>query len=179
MTQHPRIALRLAMALALAAACADSSGAGADAPGSSLLIDPTTFTTLPAERSSPRTSRTEGGHQGPRIALLSPGRDAVYRAGVPMVLHAELLPAADGAAPDMGTLSLRVRQGQRGKDLTGMVRPYVKGTALRVPVDFSGHAGELRFEMDVMDEKGRMGEVAFRVTFKLEFRDAPLRDGET
>ena len=95
------------------------------------------------------------------------------------MLHAELLPAADGAAPDMETLKVRVRQGQRGKDVTGMVKPYVKGTALRVPVDFSGHAGEFRVEMDVMDARGRMGEVAFRVTFRFEFRDAPLRDGET
>ena len=172
-------ALRQAPAFVLAAACATAFAAGGAEALRPLAIDPATFTTLPAERSSPGTSRTEGGHQGPRIALLSPGRDAVYRPGAPLVLHAELLPAADGAAPDMGTLSLRVRQGQRGKDLSGMVKPYVKGTALRVPVDFSGHAGELQFEMDVMDEKGRMGEVAFRVTFKLEFRDALLRDGET
>ena len=178
MTLSGHDALRLALAFGLAAACAAAPGAGADAPESPLVIDPATFAVVPAGRSSTRVSRGVGGHQGPRIALLSPGQDAVYRAGELMMLHAELLPAVDGAAPDMETLSVRVRQGQRGKDVTGMVKPYVKGTALRVPVDFSGHAGEFRVEMDVMDEQGRMGEVAVRVTFKLEFRDALRRDGE-
>ena len=51
----------------------------------------------------------------------------------------------------METLQLLVRQGLRGQDLTGLVKPYVGGTALRVPVDFSGHAGEFRFELDVAD----------------------------
>lgn len=179
MMRSGRDALRLAPAFVLAAACAAASGAGADAQGSPLVIDPATFAVMPAARSSTRVSRSMGVHQGPRIALLSPGLDAVYRAGESVALHAELLPAADGAAPDMGTLRVRVRQGERGKDLTAAVRPYVAGTALHVPaVDFAGHAGELRFEMDVMDERGRMGEVAFRVTFRLELRDAPQRLGE-
>lgn len=173
-----RGALRQALAFGLAAACAVASGAGADAPESPLVIDPGTFAAVPSARSSTGVSRAMGD-PGPRIVLLSPGHDAVFRAGEPMALHAELLPAADGAAPDMETLSVRVWQGLRGKDITDMVRPYVKGGALRVPVDFSGHAGEFQFEMDVMDARGRMGEMAFRVTFKLELRDALLRDGET
>ena len=174
-----RDALRLAPAFVLAVACAASSGAGADAQGSPLVVDPATFTALPAERSSQRTSRPVDGGQGPRIVLRLPLRDAVYRVGEPMALVAELLPAADGAAPDMGTLRVRVRQGGRGKDLTAAVRPYVAGTALHVPaVDFAGHAGELRFEIDVTDEQGRLGEVAFRVAFRLELRDALPRLGE-
>ena len=179
MMRYGRGAHRLALALGLAAACAASSGAGADAPESPLVIDPGTFVDMPAGRSSMRVSRGVDSHQGPRIVLLSPGHDSVYRAGEPMALHAEFLPAADGAAPDMETLNVRVRQGLRGKDVTGMVKPYVKGAALRVPVDFSGHAGEFRFEMDVMDDQGRMGDAEFRVTFKLEFRDALRLDGET
>ena len=180
MTRSGHDALRLAPAFVLAAACAAcAASSGADAPESPLVIDPTTFAVVPAGRSSTRVSRGVGGLQGPRIALLSPGHDAVYRAGEPMVLHAELLPAADGAVPDMETLSVRVRQGRRGKDVTGMVKPYVTGTALRVPVDFSGHAGEFRFEMDVMDDQGRMSGAEFRVTFKLEFRNTLRLDGET
>ena len=170
-------ALRLALAFGLAAACAASSGA--DAPGSPLVIDPATFAAVPAGRSSLRVSRGVGGYQGPRIALLSPGHDAIYRAGEPVVLHADVLPAADGAAPDMETLNVRVRQGLRGKDITDMVKPYVKGTALRVPVDFSGHAGEFRFELDVLDARGRLGAAELRVTFRLEFRDALRLDGGT
>ena len=174
-----RGALRLALVFGLAAACTASSGAGTDAPGSPLVIDPATFAAMPAGRSSLRVSRGVGGYQGPRIALLSSGRDAVYRAGEPVVLHADVLPAADGAAPDMETLNVRVRQGLRGKDITDMVEPYVKGTALRVPVDFSGHAGEFRFELDVLDARGRLGAAELRVTFRLEFRDTLRLDGGT
>ena len=204
MTRAGRGALRLGPALLLAAACAASPGAaGRDVSVDPLVVDPATFAALPATRSSTRASRATGGHRGPRIALmpagksstrasrgiggltgphialLSPRPDAVLRAGEPVALHAEVFPAADGAAPDMETLQLLVRQGQRGQDLTGLVKPYVEGTALRVPVDFSGHAGEFRFELDVADERGRMGEMAFRVTFRIELRDALRRDGGT
>ena len=179
MMQLGRSALRLAPAFVQAAACATAFAADGAAALRPLVVDPATFTALPAERSSPRTSRPGGGVQGPRIVLRLPLRDAVYRVGEPMALVAELLPAADGAAPDMGTLRVRVRQGGRGKDLTAAVRPYVAGTALHVPaVDFAGHSGELRFEIDVTDEQGRLGEVAFRVAFRLELRDALPRLGE-
>ena len=175
-----RRGLCMVLALVAAAACATAFAAGGATALRPLVVDPATFTALPAERSSPRASRPVDGGQGPRIVLRLPLRDAVYRVGEPMALVAELLPAADGAAPDMGTLRVRVRQGRRGKDLTAAVRPYVAGTALHVPaVDFAGHAGELRFEIDVTDEQGRLGEVAFRVAFKLELRDALRGDGET
>ena len=175
-----RGALRSALAFGLAVACTASSGTGGDTATDPLVIDPGTFIEMPHDgRSSMRVSRRTGSPAGPRIALLSPGHDSVYRVGEPMTMHAEFLPAADGAAPDMETLNVRVRQGRRGKDVTGMVKPYVEGAALRVPVDFSDHAGEFRFEMDVMDERGRLGGLEFRVTFKLEFRDALRLDGET
>ena len=177
MTRSGHDALRLALAFVLAAACATAIAADGAAALRPLVVDPATFTALPAEeRSSQRASRPVDGGQGPRIVLRLPLRDAVYRVGEPMALVAELLPAADGAAPDMGTLRVRVRQGRRGKDLTAAVRPYVAGTALHVPaVDFAGHSGELRFEIDVTDERGRLGEVTFRVAFRLELRDAPQR----
>ena len=128
---------------------------------------------MPAGRPSLRVSSGTGGHRGPRIALLSPGHDAVFRAGEPVALHAEFLSAADGAAPAMETLSVRVRKGSLGEDLTERMKPYVAGNALHVPVvDFLGHAGEFRFELDILDEQGRMGEMAFHVTFKIELRDA-------
>ena len=171
-------AFRLAPAVLLAAACAAASATGDDAPGSPLVIDPGAFAPMPAGRAFPAGVARDGrGHQGPRIALLSPGHDAVLRAGDPVVLYAEFLPAADGTAPDMETVGVRVRKGLRGKDLTEWMKPYVAGTALRVPaVDFLGH-GEFWFELDVLDEQGRMGEVAFRVTFRIELRDALRRDG--
>ena len=179
MTRSGHDALRLAPSFVLAAACATAFAAGGAAALRPLVVDPATFTVLPAERSSPRASRPVDGGQGPRIALRLPLRAAVYRVGEPMALVAELLPAADGAAPDMATLRVRVRQGRRGKDLSAAVRPYVAGTALHVPaVDFAGHAGELRFEIDVTDERGRLGEVTFRVAFRLELRDAPQRLGD-
>lgn len=178
MTRPGHVAFRLAPAVLLAAACAAASATGDDALGSPLVVDPGTFAALPAGSPSPRVSRAMGGHRGPRIALLSPGHDAVLRAGDPVALYAEFLPAADGIAPDMETVGVRVRKGLRGKDLTEWMKPYVAGTALRVPaVDFLGHAGEFWFELDVLDEQGRMGEVAFRVTFRIELRDALRRDG--
>ena len=179
MTRFGHGAFRLAPAVLLAAACAASPGAaGGDASAGPLVVDPGTFAALPAGSPSPRVSRAMGGHRGPRIALLSPGHDAVLRAGDPVALYAEFLPAADGTAPDMETVGVRVRKGPRGKDLTEWMKPYVAGTALRVPaVDFLGYAGEFWFELDVLDERGRMGEVAFRVTFRIELRDALRRDG--
>ena len=180
MTRSGHGAFLRALALLLAAACAASPGAaGRDAPVAPVVVDPATFAPMPAGRRTPRAARAAGVHRGPRVALLSPGPDAILRAGEPVALHAEVLPAADGAAPDMDTLQLLVRQGLRGQDLTGLVKPYVTGTSLRVPVDLSGHAGEFRFELDVTDDRGRMGEVAFRVTFKIELRDALRSDGET
>lgn len=173
-------AFRLALTLSLAVASAASSAAGGDTAGSPLVVDPGTFAAMPAGRSSTKVSRGVGGHQGPRIALLSPGHDAVFRTGEPMALYAEFLPAADGAAPDMETLSVRVRKGLRGKDLTERVKPYVAGTAIYVPaVDFSGHAGEFRFELNIMDKQGRMSGAEFRVTFKLDFRDSLRLDDGT
>ena len=179
MTRSGPGVFRLAPPVLLLAVCSASFGAGGDTAASPLVVDPGTFTVLPPGRPSPRASRTTAGYRGPRIALLSPGRDAVYRAGEPVALHARFLPAADGAAPDMETLSVRVRQGRRGKDITERVRPYLEGTSLRVPaVDFLGHAGELRFELGVMDERGRLSGAELRVTFKLQFRDALRLDGE-
>ena len=172
-------AFRLAPAVLLAAACAASPGAaGGDASAGPLVVDPGTFVDMPAGRSSMKASRGIGDFMGPRIALLSPGHDAVLRAGDLVALYAEFLPAADGTAPDMETVGVRVRKGLRGKGLTEWMKPYVAGTALRVPaVDFLGHAGEFWFELDVLDEQGRTGEVAFRVTFRIELRDALRRDG--
>ena len=91
-----RRALRPVRAFGLAAACAAASATGDDAPGSPLVVDPTTFAPMPVARSSTRVSRATAGHRGPRIALLSPGPDAVLRAGEPVALRAEVLPAADG-----------------------------------------------------------------------------------
>ena len=180
MTRPGHVAFRLAPALLLAAACAASPGAaGGDASAGPLVIDPGTFVDMPAGRSSMKASRGIGDFMGPRIELRQPA-DAIYRAGEPMALYAEFLPAADGTAPAMETLSVRVRKGLRGKDLTERVKPYVAGTSIRVPaVDFSGHAGEFRFELNIMDEQGRMSGAEFRVTFKLDFRDSFRLDDET
>ena len=172
--------LRRALAVGLAAVCAASSGeGGADAATRLLVIDPGTFVEMPAETPLMRASRGRGGRGGPRIELRLPGLDSVYRAGEPMTLYAEFFPAADGAAPDMATLAVRVRKGRRGKDITDVVRAYVDGTAIRVPaMDFSGHAGEFRFELDILDERGRMSGAEFRVTFRLDFRDSSRLDDE-
>ena len=77
------------------------------------------------------------GHTGPRIELRRPGNDSVFRADEPVTVHVEFLPAADGTAPNMATLNVRVRKGWFGKDITDVVQPYVEGAAVRVPeVDF-------------------------------------------
>lgn len=179
-----RGALRLTLALGLAVACTASSGAGGDTAADPLVIDPGSFVEMPDGRSSMRVSRRMGGPvgsrtAGPRIELLEPGHDSVFRAGEPMTMHAKFLPAADGTAPDMGTLKVRVRQGLRGQDITDMVKPYIEGTAIRVPVDFSGHAGEFRFEVDIMDRRGRMSDTEFRVAFRFDFKHSFRLDDET
>ena len=84
-----------------------------------------------------------------------------------MSVHVEFLPAADGVAPDMETLQVKVRKGWFGKDITDEVEPYVEGAAVRVPeVDFSGHTGDFRFEIHIRDARGRPGEAQFRVTIR-------------
>lgn len=184
MMRSGRDALRLALAFGLAVACAASSGADYDAATDPLVLDPETFVELPDGRSSPRAPRRTGGSAapgatGPRIRFLSPGRDPlfrgggsipIFRPGDPVTMHARFLPAADGAEPDMETLRVRVRQGSRGRDITDLVKPYVEGTAIHVPVDFSGHAGEFRFEVGIMDDRGRMSSAEFRVAFRFDFK---------
>ena len=184
MMRSGRGVLRLALAFGLAVAVAASSVAAWDAATDPLVIDPETFVELPEGRSSTRAPRRTGGPAepgatGPRIRFLSPGHDPVSRAGgavpvfrpgEPITMHARFLPAADGAEPDMETLRVRVRQGSRGRDITDMVKPYVEGTAIHVPVDFSGHAGEFRFEVNIMDRRGRTSGAEFRVAFRFDFK---------
>ena len=75
----------------------------------------------------------------------------------------EFFPAADGSAPDMATLNVRVRKGFFGRDITEAVEPYVEGAAIRVPaVDFSGQTGKFRFVIRIKG-RDRESEAEFRV----------------
>ena len=150
-----------------------------------LVIDPGAFVEMPSDgRSSVRASSRIGSPAGlrtagTRIALLSPGLDSDCWAGEPMWMYVEFLPAADGTEPDMETLKVRVRQGSRGQDLTEMVRPYFRRSHIRAPMDFSGHVGEFRFEVNIMDHQGRMSDAEFRVTFRFDFKHSHRLDDET
>ena len=168
MMRYRRGVLRLALAFGLAAAEAASSQTGGGAAERRLVIDPGTFVEVPAGTTLKRTvTRTIGAPVGPRIELRRPGDASVFREDEPVSVHVEFLPAADGAAPDMETLQVRVRKGWFGKDITEEVEPYVEGAAIEVPeVDFSGHTGEFRFEIRIRDARGRPGEAQFRVTIR-------------
>ena len=193
MMRYRRGVLRLALALGFglaAAGGASSQTGGGGAKDRRLVIDPGTFVEMPAEalsgreasrargESAPRSARTVGESAGqgvglpspsvgPRIALRRPGDESVFREDEPVSVHVEFLPAADGAAPDMETLKVKVRKGWFGKDITDKVEPYVEGAAVRVPeVDFSGHTGDFRFEIRIRDARGRPGEAQFRVRIR-------------
>ena len=160
--------LRLALAVGVAAAGAASARAGDGAPERRLVIDPGAFVEVPAEAPLAKAAtRTLGAPAGPRIELHRPGDASVFRKDEPVSVHVEFLPAADGAAPDMDTLRVKVRKGWLGRDITDKVEPYVEGAAIQVPeVDFSGHTGDFRFEVRIRDARGRTGEARFRVTIR-------------
>ena len=134
-----------------------------------LVIDPGTF----ARISSDSSGQTEqGGVQsfnqvGPTIALLRPDDNSVFAADEPVVVHLDFLPAIDGVTPDMTTLNVRVRKGWLGKNITDVVRPYIVGTAIRIPrVDFSGYTGDFEFKISVKDIKGRSSTQSFRISIE-------------
>ena len=168
MMRYRRGVLRLALAFGLAAAGAASSETGGGAAAPRLVIDPAGFVEISAAAPLARAAtRSMGAPVGPRIELRRPDDESVFREDEPVSVHVEFLPAADGAAPDMGTLKVRVRKGWFGRDITDKVEPYVEGAAVRVPeVDFSGHTGDLRFEIHIQDDRGRPGEAQFRVTIR-------------
>ena len=168
MMRTRRGVLRLALAFGLAAAGAASSETGDGTAAGRLVIDPGAFVEMPAAAPLARAAaRSMGGPVGPRIELRRPGDASVFGKDDPVSVHVEFLPAADGAAPDMETLKVRVRKGWFGKDITDKVEPYVEGAAVRVPeVDFSGHTGDFRFEIHIWDTRGRPGEAQFRVTIR-------------
>ena len=176
-----RVRFGMAVAFGLLAAGTAFSDDGTDVPHR-LVIDPGTFQSMPSAgarttlggrsggsiHAGARTtlgSRTGGSiHAGPRILLRRPENDAVFRPDEPVTVHVEFLPAADGSAPDMATLNVRVRKGWFGKDITGAVDPYVRGAAIHVPeLDFSGHTGNFRFEIRIRDYLNRESEVELRV----------------
>ena len=166
MMQYKHGAFWLALVVCLAVAGAAFPGSGHGAEARRLVIDPGTFVEMPSE-TTVETMSLGTGHTGPRIELRRPGNDSVFRADEPVTVHVEFLPAADGTAPNMATLNVRVRKGWFGKDITDVVQPYVEGAAVRVPeVDFSGHTGDFRFEISVRDYRDRTSETEFQVTIE-------------
>ena len=160
--------LRSVLAIGLAAAGAVSFQIDGGAAERRLVIDPEAFVEIPAAMPLSRpVARSLGVPVGPRIELRRPGDASVFRADEPVSVHIEFLPAADGAAPDMETLRVKVRKGWFGTDITDDLEPYVEGDTIQVPeVDFSGHTGEFRFEIRIRDAQGRPGEAQFRVTIR-------------
>ncbi len=149
--------------------CSLSMADTASAEQRSLVIDPGTFARISSELSG---QAERGGVQsvdrvGPTIALRRPDDNAVFAADEPVVVHLDFLPATDGVTPDMTTLNVRVRKGWFGKNITDVVRPYIVGTAIRIPqVDFSGYTGDFEFKISVKDLKGRSSTQSFRISIE-------------
>ena len=161
--------LRLVMTFGLLFAGTASFGDSGEAAANRLVIDPGAFDPLPAARAQKPFERGARGlgHPGPRILLRRPDDDAVFRAGEAVTVHVEFFPAADGSAPNMATLKVRVSKGLFGRDITEAVDPYVEGAAIRVPaVDFAGHTGKFRFEIRIKDHRDRESEAEFRVRIR-------------
>ena len=150
-------------------ACAASSEDGSSVAARRLVIDPGTFDLIrSAETQDPAWMKSLSlDHVGPRIILQQPDDGSAFWADEPVTVHIEFLPAADGSAPDMTTLNVRVWKGWFGRDITEAVGPYVEDVAIRVPaVDFSGHTGNFRFQIRIRDNRGRESEAEFRVRIK-------------
>ena len=161
--------LRLMMIFGLLLAGAASFGDSGEAAADRLVIDPGMFDRLPAVKADKTFERGARGlgHTGPRIMLRQPDEDSVFGEGEAVTVHVEFLPAADGTAPDMATLKIKVRKGFFGRDITEAVEPYVEGAAIRVPaVDFSGHTGKFRFEIRIRDHRNRESKAEFRVKIR-------------
>ena len=104
---------------------------------------------------------------GPRIDMRRPGEQTVFQAGEPVAVDIAFLPANDGSEPDMETLEVTVRKGIFGMDITETVKPYVQGTAIRVPeVDFSGYRGNFQFMISIKDRQRRGSQLWFSVTIR-------------
>lgn len=133
--------------------------------GGGLTIDPDNFARMPRNDTAAPEGARGLAQEGPLILLRQPDDGTVFAEGESIAVHLEFLPAADGAAPDMATLSVIVRKGWFGKDITDVLEPYVESAAIRVPeVDFAGHTGEFEFEVGIGDEHGRFAEATFLVT---------------
>lgn len=159
----------LLLAFGLGIAGIASTGEADGATARRLMINPATFAPIPDDATPEPAARGARGlsQEGPRIMLWRPEEDSVFREGEAVTVHVEFLPSADGNAPNMATLQVKVRKGLFGKDITDAVEPYVDGTIVHVPeVDFSGHTGSFRFEIRIRDHRNR----ATRATFRLKIR---------
>ncbi len=132
-----------------------------------LLIDPGTFV-----RTSPENNlqyRKDLGRAinyiGPKISLRQPINNSTFAAGEQIAVHIDFLPATDGALPNMKSLEVRVRKGWFGKNITDVVRPHIKGAAVRIPeVDFSGYTGDFEFKISINDNFGRTSITTFQIS---------------
>ncbi len=155
------------LVLALSMACTDQSDNGIAEPA--LVIDPAAFVEISREQGRAPASILQ---VGPQIELRLPEDDTVFRADEPVTVHLEFLPADDGSEPDMATLEVEVRQKRAfglwfGKDMTDEVRPYIEGTAIRMPeVDFKGYTGNFRFFVRIQDQQGRQNEARFSLALE-------------
>ena len=103
--------------------------------------------------------------EGPQIELQVPEDKATFRSEEPVEVRLDFNPAADGVEANMASLKVKVRKGWFGRDITDAVKPYVEGTAIRVPsVDFQGYTGNFQFIVRIEDQKGRLSEERFEVT---------------
>ena len=156
----------LLLALGFVIATGPVHGTGGHESERSLRIDPRTF--APVEAGATDESFQRRGRSlvvlGPQIVLRMPEDDSTFAPSETISVHLEFLPAADGIAPNMKTLTVRVRKGWFGKDITQEVEPFIDGTAVYVPaVDFSGHTGKFQFDIRIRDFEDRVGEARFRV----------------
>ena len=129
------------------------------------LTDPPPSQTLGARTPGSQTPSSQTpDHVGPRIAMRQPGEKRVFTPDEPVAVDIAFLPADDGIEPDMKTLEVTVRKGWFGMDITDMVKPYVEGTAIRMPkVEFSGHKGDFQFGISIKDRQRRGSQLWFSV----------------
>ena len=128
-----------------------------------LVLDIGKFAELSAEEVA--RLRSLPTQEGPQIELRVPKDKTTFRSDEPVEVRLDFNPAADGVEADMASLKVKVRKGWLGRDITDAVKPYVEGTAIRVPsVDFQGYTGRFQFIVRIEDQKGRLSEERFEVT---------------
>lgn len=129
-----------------------------DAPVTTLVIDPGSFSRMP--------SITSRGivRGGPLVSVLSPPEGSVYTEADQIMVDVLFNPSVEGTPADMKTLDVVVKKGWFGKNITEDLMEHIAGNRLFAEsISMAGYTGKFKFEITVEDTAGRRTEQVFEI----------------